>query len=125
MLDTYRNTIYTRLGFENDEGTARFLCGETLKDVTSDAYTKFNDPEGIDRIHTAETLLSPKKTAQKTKEEKNRLDGRKEYICRPTDNRRKVTVLANLTLQPGEEVEICPHGATIVAASSQFGYPNL
>ena len=117
LQNTYVNNVYTRLGFQDDAGTTAFLCGERLKDVTSDSYSKFNDLDGIARIHASEMILSPLAEINTTEQMEYLTDGRIKYTLLPDNTRKTVGVGCDIILPPGGEVVLlCRHGVEVVLA---------
>ncbi len=120
LADTYINDVYTRLGFEEDEGTRAFLCGRRILDVTSSNYTKFNDQDGIARIHAAERLLAPPLPNSDT-EKTEALPGETKYTFLPKSARRSAGVGCDIILPPGGTITVrCAHGAEAVLSCREM-----
>ncbi len=112
LQNTYINDVYTRLGFGDDAGTKAFLCQERLKDVTSDNYTKFNDMDGLARIHAAEMILSPPLEIDNPELVETLPDERIKYTLQPDTMRKTVGIGCDILLPPDAEIILlCPHGA--------------
>lgn len=120
LADTYINDVYTRSGLEEDEGTCAFLCGRRILDVTSANYTKFNDPDGIARMHAAERLLAPPLPNSDT-EKTEALPGETKYTFSPKSTRRSVGVGCDIILPPGGTITVrCAHGAEAVLSCREM-----
>lgn len=121
LQNTYINNVYTRLGFNDDVGTKAFLCEERIKDVTSDNYTKFNDLDGVARIHAAEMILSPPETIDNTEQAEALPDGRIKYTFWPDTMRKTVGVNCVILSPPNAEIDLsCPHGTESVIKSREL-----
>lgn len=117
LRNTYINNVYTRLGFDDDIGTKAFLCEERMKDVTSDNYTKFNDLDGIARIHAAEMILSPPEEIDNTELVETLPDGKIKYTFWPDSMRKTVGVGCDVLVPTDADADItlyCPHGVEFV-----------
>ena len=117
--NTYKNNVHIRMGLADDTGTKQFLCGERLSDVTSDNYTHFNDPDGIERLHAAAAILAPLELHKNSQFAQETLpDGRIKCTIYPKDSRRQSKVSGKIMLPPGAEIEVhCSHGAEISVSS--------
>ena len=117
LRNTYINNVYTRLGFDDDIGTKAFLCEERMKDVTSDNYTKFNDLDGIARIHAAEMILSPPEEIDNTELVETLPDGKIKYTFWPDSMRKTAGVGCDVLVPTDADADItlyCPHGVEFV-----------
>ena len=92
-----------------------------MRDVTSDNYTKFNDPDGIARIHAAEMMLSPLQNISDLELAEELPDGRSKYTFFPNTTRKTVGVDCDIRLPPGGEITVmCMHGADTVVTCREI-----
>ena len=112
LHNTFLNNIYYRCALESEEGTAKFLCGESLSsNTTDDNYTCFSDEEAGERLHNIMSCLIPEEAIDADTTPKVLHDGRMQYTYTPETTRQRVGHVGHYKLQPGEEIVIkCPHG---------------
>lgn len=112
LHNTFLNNIYYRCALESEEGTAKFLCGESLSsNTTDDNYTCFSDEEAGERLHNTMSVLTPEQAIDADDSPKVLLDGRVQYTYAPETTRQRVGHVGVYKLQPGEEIVVkCPHG---------------
>ncbi len=109
---TFLNNIYYRCALESEEGTAKFLCGESLSsNTTDDNCTCFSDEEAGERLHNTMSVLTPERAIDIDDSPQNLPDGRMKYTYAPETTRQRVGHVGVYRLQPGEKIVIkCPHG---------------
>ena len=112
LHNTFLNNIYYRCALESEEGTAKFLCGESLSsNTTDDNYTCFSDAEAGERLHNTMSVLMPEREIDVDDSPKVLPDGRVQHTYAPETTRQRVGHVGVYKLQPGEEIVIkCPHG---------------
>ena len=112
LHNTFLNNVYYRCALESEEGTAKFLCGESLSsNTTDDNYTCFSDEEAGERLHNTMSVLTPERAIDVDDSPKVLPDGRMQYTYAPETTRQRVGHVGHYRLQPGEEIVIkCPHG---------------
>lgn len=112
LHNTFLNNVYYRCALESEEGTAKFLCGESLSSkTTDDNYTCFSDEEAGERLHNIMSVLTPEQAIDVDDSPKVLPDGRVQYTYAPETTRQRVGHVGVYKLQPGEEIVIkCPHG---------------
>ena len=112
LHNTFLNNVYYRCALENEEGTAKFLCGESLSsNTTDDNYTCFSDDEAGERLHNIMSVLTPEQAIDVDDSPKVLPNGRVQHTYAPETTRQRVGHVGVYKLQPGEEIIIkCPHG---------------
>lgn len=112
LHNTFFNNVYYRCALESEEGTAKFLCGESLSsNTTDDNYTCFSDEEAGERLHNIMSVLTPEQAVDVDDSPKVLPDGRVQHTYAPETTRQRVGHVGHYRLQPGEEIVIkCPHG---------------
>lgn len=114
FYNTYVKNLVQRCGLANDPGTVNFMLGLSLSgSVTDDHYSSFVSELATERIFTALKAAGPLEDIEQLEEQIILEDGRTQHIIVPENTRQRVGVVANIILQPGEEIEItCPHGVS-------------
>lgn len=112
LQNTYKNNVYYRCALEKEEGTAKFLCRESLRsNTTDDNYTCFSDEEAGERLHNTMSCLVPEEAIDVDDSPQVLPDGRVQHTYAPETTRQRVGHVGVYKLQPGEEIVIkCPHG---------------
>lgn len=114
FLNTYVKNLVQRCGLGDDPGTVNFMMGLSLSgSVTDDHYSSFVSELASRRIFTALKAAGPLENITQPEELVVLEDGREKHITAPENTRQRVGVVADIILQPGEELEIiCPHGVS-------------
>ena len=88
------------------------MMGLSLSDsVTDDHYSSFVSALASARIFTALKAAGPLEDIEQPETPIINKDGQEQYTITPENTRQRIGVVADITLQPGEELEIvCPHG---------------
>ncbi|MEY8318899.1 hypothetical protein AALB19_16515, partial [Oscillospiraceae bacterium 50-58] len=112
FYNTYVKNLIQRCGFANDPGTVNFMLGQSLSgSVTDDHYSSFVSELATERIFTALKAAGPLEDIEEPETPIIYKDGQEQYTITPENTRQWIGVVADITLQPGEELEIvCPHG---------------
>ena len=112
--NTYVKNLVQRCGLANDPGTVNFMLGQSLSgSVTDDHYSSFVSELAAERIFTALKAAGPLEDIEQPETPIIYKDGQEQYTIAPENTRQRIGVVADITLQPGEESEIvCPHGVS-------------
>lgn len=114
FYNTYIKNLVQRCGLANDPGTVNFMLGQSLSgSVTDDHYSSFVSDLASERIFTVLKAAGPLENIDQLEEQIILENGRTQHIIAPENTRQRIGVVADITLQPGEELEIvCPHGVS-------------
>lgn len=114
LHNTYVKNLIYRCGLANDPGTVKFMLGVSLSEsVTDDHYTSFVSPLAAKRIFTALKAAGPLEMITETEEPEITDDGNEQRIISPQSTHHRVGVVADIVLQPDEELAIFnPHGVS-------------
>lgn len=81
--------------------------------VTDDHYSSFVSELATERIFTALKAAGPLENIEQPGTPIICKDGQERYTITPENTRQRIGVVADITLQPGEEIEIiCQHGVS-------------
>ena len=113
LLNTYKKNIVLYSGLGDDQGRSSFLMGNSLKHlVTDDHYTSYTDTEAVECFYQILSRLQPDLPTDGPEFTKTSNEHYDTMEFKPSRTSKAVGIVGDITLQPGEEVEIlCPHGA--------------
>lgn len=123
LHNTYENNVYYHCNLQNEEGTAKFLCRQSLRsNVTDDHYCCFSNEESSLHLHDYLSIMVPEKELDAPETNTKLLpNGMVENTYTPETTRQCIGFVNNYKLNPGEEIVIkCPHG--VIGSIRTRGY---
>ena len=112
LQKTYEYLLVMKCGLNSEEGTYKFLLGQSISgDTTSTNYVSFTSPAGQRRLYNILKLLQPKRKLEGELLQEKHQTIQDCYIASPDSTDECVGMVVDVILQPGETIQFhCPLG---------------
>ena len=124
LRNTYVKNIYSNCGLLFEEGTAKFLCRQSLSsNTTDDHYTSFTDKIASIHLHDYMSFVIPQIELNSNDCANPTVlpNGNELHTFTPHTTRHRAGLIGSFKLKPGDEILIkCPHGVTGTAKALKY-----